>query len=372
MNSFSIGAERALINGELTSASIEISHGIITKVISAPSTLTGDILLKESDGALSPGFIDLQINGIADINFFDADKKELERALVALAQSGVTACTPSMISAPIGELVAAIEASDCGEVSPAGIARSRHLGYHIEGPFLADYFSRAHDARFFLDPIPQHLDPLLETGRVSIITLAPERARALDAIAAMREAGVIASAGHSGATFEQMVDAVAAGLSMITHLFNGMEKNKSEGIVRAASELRELTVGFIADGIHNQSEQIKWAFETLGDRLALVTDALGPMLGDQPVERDAQGKGGAYRKDGTLAGSTFTLDKVIARAVELGAPLQQALLSATRTPARLLGRADLGEIKVGALADLTFFSNSGSIRTWIGGVEVAR
>lgn len=370
MNSFSIAAERALIDGEVTSATIEISHGIITKVIAKPAEISGDILI--TDGVLTPGFIDLQINGISDINFFDADKKDLERGLTLLAQSGVTSCTPSIISAPIGELVAAIEASDCGEVMPEGIARTRHLGYHIEGPFLADGFSRAHDARYFLDPTPEHLAPLLEMGRVSIITLAPERAYAIDAIAAMRKAGVIASAGHSGATFEQMVDAVAAGLSMITHLFNGMAKDKSAGIIRAASELRELTVGFIADGIHNHSEQITWAFETLGDRLALVTDALGPRLGDQPVESDAQGNGGGYRKDGTLAGSTFTLDKVVARAVEMGAPLNRALLSATRTPARLLGRADLGEIKVGALADLTCFSNSGSIRTWIGGVEVAR
>ena len=66
------------------------------------------------------------------------------------------------------------------------------------------------------------------------------------------------------------------------------------------------------------------------------------------------------------------MDKVISRAVALGAPLEAALTSATRTPARLLGRSDLGEIKEGALADLTYFSNSGSIRTWIGGVEVAQ
>ncbi len=372
MNSFSIGAERALINGEITSASIEISHGIITKVLPNPTQLVGDILLRESDCVLSPGFIDCQINGATDINFFDADKNDLERALVLLAQSGVTSCTPSMISAPIGELVAAIEASDCGESSTSGIIRARHLGYHIEGPFLADDFSRAHDVQFFLDPTAQHLDPLLETGRVSIITLAPERARALEAISAIHEAGVIASAGHSGATFEQIVDAVAAGLSMITHLFNGMDKNASAGIVRAASELRELTVGFIADGIHNQSEHVQWAFETMGERIALVTDALGSRLGDQPVHVDPHGSGGAYREDGTLAGSTLTLDKVIARAVTLGAPLDQALVSATRTPARLLGRSDIGEIKEGALADLTYFSNSGSIRTWIGGVEVAK
>lgn len=372
MNSFSIGAERALINGEIISASIEISHGIITKVVPRPAELVGDILLRESDCVLSPGFIDCQINGISDINFFDADKEELERALVALAHNGVTSCTPSMISAPIGELVAAIDASDCGESSPSAALRARHLGYHIEGPFLSDDFSRAHDGRFFLDPTPQHLDPLLETGRVSIITLAPERAHALNAISAISEAGVIASAGHSGATFAQMVDAVAAGLSMVTHLFNGMDKDKNGGILRAASELRELTVGFIADGIHNQSEQVKWAFETMSDRISLVTDALGSMLGDQPVQVDPHGSGGAYRGDGTLAGSTLTLDKVISRAVALGAPLEAALTSATRTPARLLGRSDLGEIKEGALADLTYFSNSGSIRTWIGGVEVAQ
>ena len=370
MSTFSIGAERALINGEITSASIEITDGIITKVSAQPAEISADILI--SEGVLTPGFIDLQINGIADINFFDADKKTLERGLTLLAQSGVTSCTPSMISAPIDELVAAIESSDCGESSSGTSLRSRHLGYHIEGPFLANSFSRAHDARYFLDPTREHLEPLLDTGRVSILTLAPERAHALDAISALREAGVVVSAGHSGATYVQMVDAVASGLSMITHLFNGMDKNVNDGIVRAASELRELTIGLIGDGIHNQSDQVLWAFEKLGERIALVTDALGPMLGDKPVNVDSGSSGGAYREDGTLAGSTLTLDKVLARTVAMGVPLSQALVSATRTPARLLGRSDLGEIKEGALADLTQFTTSGSIRTWIGGMEVGR
>ncbi|NBR93945.1 MAG: hypothetical protein EBT44_03785 [Actinobacteria bacterium] len=370
MSTFSIGAERALINGEITSASIEITDGIITKVSAQPAEISADILI--SEGVLTPGFIDLQINGIADINFFDADKKTLERGLTLLAQSGVTSCTPSMISAPIDELVAAIESSDCGESSSGTSLRSRHLGYHIEGPFLANSFSRAHDARYFLDPTREHLEPLLDTGRVSILTLAPERAHALDAISALREAGVVVSAGHSGATYVQMVDAVASGLSMITHLFNGMDKNVNDGIVRAASELRELTIGLIGDGIHNQSDQVLWAFEKLGERIALVTDALGPMLGDKPVNVDSGSSGGAYREDGTLAGSTLTLDKVLARTVAMGVPLSQALVSATRTPARLLGRSDLGEIKEGALADLTQFTSSGSIRTWIGGMEVGR
>jgi len=370
MSTFSIGAERALINGEITSASIEITDGIITKVSAQPAEISADILI--SEGVLTPGFIDLQINGIADINFFDADKKTLERGLTLLAQSGVTSCTPSMISAPIDELVAAIESSDCGESSSGTSLRSRHLGYHIEGPFLANSFSRAHDARYFLDPTREHLEPLLDTGRVSILTLAPERAHALDAISALREAGVVVSAGHSGATYVQMVDAVASGLSMITHLFNGMDKNVNDGIVRAASELRELTIGLIGDGIHNQSDQVLWAFEKLGERIALVTDALGPMLGDKPVNVDSGSSGGAYREDGTLAGSTLTLDKVLARTIAMGVPLSQALVSATRTPARLLGRSDLGEIKEGALADLTQFTSSGSIRTWIGGMEVGR
>lgn len=363
---FSIGAEQALINGEINSAFIEITDGIITKVDANPQRLSGDVVLTE--GVLSPGFIDCQINGVADINFFDADKEELSRALRILASHGVTGCTPSMISAPIGELVAAISASDCGESD--GV-RARHLGYHIEGPFLAEEFSRAHDKKYFLNPASSALAPLLDTGRVSIITLAPEREGALDAIAAIRSAGVVASVGHSAATYEQMIEAVAAGLSMVTHLFNGMDKEKSRGIVRAACELEELTVGLIADGIHNDAERVTWAFENLSNRIALVTDSLGSRLGNASVEPRGD-IGGAYRSDGTLAGSTLTLDLVVARAVEMGVPLAQALTSATLIPARALRRNDLGEIKVGALADLTCFTKGGSIRTWVAGMEVAR
>lgn len=365
MATFSIGAERALINGEITSASIEITDGCISAVEIAPQHLAGDVTLTE--GVLSPGFIDCQINGVGGVNFFDADKEASAAALSHLARHGVTACTPSMISAPIGELVAAIGASDCGET---GTARARHLGYHIEGPFLADSFSRAHDAKYFLDPTSKNLAPLIETGRIAIVTLAPERRGALDAIATLREAGVVASVGHSAASYDEMADAVAAGLSMVTHLFNGMDKNIDQGIIKAAREFSELTIGLIADGIHNDSERIQWAFSKMSDRIALVTDSLGSTLGDAPVHPQG-GDGGAYRSDGTLAGSTLTLDLVIARALSYGVPLTQALLSATRVPARALGREDLGEIRVGARADLTLFTESGSIRTWIDGVEVA-
>ena len=366
---FSIGAEQALINGEITSASIEIADGFITSIDTLSGRTSSDLLLTE--GVLSPGFIDCQINGIADINFFDADREEMERALITLARHGVTACTPSMISAPIGELIAAIATSDCGESNIVSAPRARHLGYHIEGPFLANQFSRAHNSRYFLDPSAEHLEPLLETGRIAIITLAPERVGALDAIAAIREAGAIASVGHSDANYQQMMDAVNAGLNMVTHLFNGMNKNVNEGIIRAACDSERLTVGLIADGIHNDGERVRWAFEKMSARIALVTDSLGAMLGDESVH--ARGDdGGAYRVDGTLAGSTLTLDRVVARAIAMGVPPVQALLSVTRVPAQALGRSDIGEIRVGARADLTVFTESGSIRTWVGGVEVAR
>ena len=364
---FSIGAEQALINGEITSASIEISDGVITSISTSPANRSSDIYL--SEGVLSPGFIDCQINGIGDINFFDADKEQSEAALAELARHGVTACTPSMISAPIGELIAAISASDCGERGAITSPRARHLGYHIEGPFLADHFSRAHNPRHFLDPNRENVAALLDTGRVAIITLAPERSGALDAIRAIREAGAVASVGHSGATYPEMKEAISAGLNMVTHLFNGMDKNVDDGIIRAASESKELTIGLIADGIHNESERVTWAFNSMGSRIALVTDSLGSQLGDESVH--SQGAlGGAYRSDGTLAGSSLTLDRVLLRAIAMGVPLVQALLSATRIPAQLLGRGELGEIRVGARADLTLFTESGSIRTWIGAVEV--
>ena len=367
---FSIGAERALINGEITSASIEITDGFITAVDSALPVTAADIHVLE--GVLSPGFIDCQINGIAEINFFDADKEQMEEALALLASHGVTACTPSMISAPIGELVAAINTSDCGEASSANAPRALHLGYHIEGPFLSDQFARAHNARYFLDPSRENLQPLLESGRVAIVTLAPERPGALEAIASIRSAGAIASVGHSAATYDQMSAAISAGLNMVTHLFNGMDKDVANGIIRAACESEELTVGFIADGIHNDQEKVEWAFAHMGERIALVTDALGSMLGDEPVRVTGQSPGGAYRNDGTLAGSTLTLDQVLLRAISMGVPLTQALTSVTRTPARALGRRDVGEIRVGARADLTIFGEGGSIRTWVGGVEVKK
>jgi N-acetylglucosamine-6-phosphate deacetylase len=289
-----------------------------------------------------------------------------------LQETGVTAFLPTAISWPAGRYGAFCEVLE--GVRSKNVTGARILGAHIEGPFLAPSRKGAHDPANLRPVDPGLLREIVSSGQVSIMTLAPELPGALDAIGALSEAGVVASAGHTDATYEEMSRAFDAGLKMGTHLYNAMSplEHRAPGAVGALLTDDRVRAGIIADGVHAHVGALRVAYRSKGSRgLALVTDAM-EAAGMPPGEYELSGRlvrlrDGAVRlPDGTLAGSALTMDQAVRNAADfLRVSLEEAVRMATQTPADILGLAKKGRISVGADADLTLLGPDGAVRETI-------
>jgi N-acetylglucosamine-6-phosphate deacetylase len=342
---------------------VGVEDGLIVEATGPP-----DVVLPS--GVLAPGLIDLQVNGFFGVEF--AYDEDWSTAVTRLPETGVTSFLPTFITAPMDVLVDGLH--HCR--AAMDLDGARILGVHVEGPFLAVEQKGAHDPALFRDPEPELLDALLEPGTMALLTLAPERAGALVAIERMAGEGVLVSVGHSDARAEVVAAAAAAGARMVTHLFNAQRgiHHREPGVAGQALADERLACGLILDGHHVVDTVAKIAFAAAGGRIALITDAIAPAgmepgfyeLGGEPViTREGEPP---RRPDGTIAGADLRLDDAVARAVAIGVPPEVAIDAATRVPADLLGRRDLGRIEPGALADLVWLDDAYRARaTWVGG-----
>lgn len=329
------------------------------------------------DGFLTPGLLDLQINGAFGVDFVDAGAPDWDRIRLGLLATGVTGFAPTVITAPLPRLARAlIEVETAAAKSSPG---ARILGTHVEGPFLSPDYHGAHDPALMTDPTPEALDVLMSGPLPAILTLAPERRHALVAVTRLAAAGVVVSVGHTAATAAQVHAAADAGARMVTHVFNAQRPlgHREPGTAGAALTDPRLTVGMIADLQHITGEIVGLVFRAAAGRVALVTDAVAAMgvdpdqdrtvLGGTEVVLDAEGL--PRRPDGTIAGSVLRLDQAVRNAAACGVDLAAALDAVTRTPADLLRRNDLGRLAPGALADLVWWSDDLQIRqVWLAGV----
>ena len=233
------------------------------------------------------------------------------------------------------------------------------------------------------DPTPEAVGALLDAaqGHLTIMTLAPERPGALAAIRQLAGRGVLVSVGHSDALAGQVSEAADAGARMVTHLFNGQRPlhHREPGVAGQALADHRLTSGLIADFRHVAAPVTAIAFAAAPGRIALVTDAAasagmppGPyLLGGQPIELPAGDGVPPVRPDGTLAGSALRLDVAVSNMVSVGVSLPEAVAAATRIPADLINRPDLGRIAPGARADLTWLgAGLRAEATWLAGQRV--
>jgi N-acetylglucosamine-6-phosphate deacetylase len=353
-------------DGLVADASVVVEDGRIAEV--RPGG--GDLALP--DGILAPGLIDLQVNGFFGVDFGDSGPDEWRTVARRLPETGVTAFLPTLITAPIEDLSDGLRRAG----HAMGGEGARILGVHVEGPFLAAERRGAHDAELFCDPTPDRIAALLEPGTLALLTLAPERAGALDAISQLRDAGVVVSVGHTDATADVVLAAAGAGARMVTHLFNAQRgiHHREPGVAGMALADPRLVCGLILDGHHVVDAVARIALTAAPGRIALVTDAIAAAgmppglyeLGGEPViVRDGEPP---KRPDGTLAGASLRLDDGVARAVALGVEPAAAIEAATRVPADVLGRADLGRIAPGAAADLVWLGPDFRTRAaWVGG-----
>jgi N-acetylglucosamine-6-phosphate deacetylase len=339
-----LGVEAALVGGELLAGDVEIAEGRVAAVgLNGPT----------GRGIAAPGFVDLQVNGFAGVDFFSADSGAYSRAGEALLRTGVTAFQPTFISSPEEELTAALREL------PQNGAAPHVLGAHLEGPFLAPERLGTHPVSARRDPDPELLERLLAAGRVTHVTLAPELPRALELIDLLRARGITVSCGHSNATAEEAHEAFAHGARTVTHLFNAMRPfaAREPGLAGAALACVEVSVQVILDGVHLADDTARLVWQAAAGRLALVTDAVaGAGMGDgsyRLASVDVEVTGGiARRSDSTLAGSTVPMIEAVRNLAALGAPVAAALAAATEVPARIAGRDDVGRLEPGAEADI--------------------
>ena len=371
-----IGAPRVVADSvPLGPACVAVSDGVILGV-AAGETYGGvppDVVLPS--GVLVPGLVDMQINGCFGVDFVAADPAGWAEVSARLPETGVTSFVPTFITAPVPDLVAGLRRT---AALPADLGGARVLGVHVEGPFLAPDRHGAHDPALLRDPTPEAVDALIEAapGLLRMHTLAPERPGALAAIRRLVDAGVLVSVGHSDATAEQTEAAADAGARLVTHLFNAMRPlhHREPGVVGQGLADPRLTCGLIADLHHVAAPICRLAFAAAPGRIVLVTDAVAAAgmppgtydLGGQQVSVDPLGL--PRRPDGTLAGSGLRLDAAIANVVAAGVDLRSAVDAASRLPADILGRPDLGRIEAGGTADLVWLGDDLSARaTWLAG-----
>jgi N-acetylglucosamine-6-phosphate deacetylase len=355
---------------------VAMAGGVVTAVGQGAPPRTPDVALP--DGVLLPGFVDLQVNGYFGEEFLTSGADGWARVTTRLPQTGTTAFLPTFVTAPPGVLTAGLRAASA--LIPALPAGARVLGVHVEGPFISPAWKGAHNEAWITEPTAGAVAELLDAGRgvLRLVTLAPERRGGMAAVAALAEAGVLVSVGHSGATARQVAEAADHGARMVTHLFNAQRPmhHREPGVVGQALTDQRFTSGLIADMHHVSPQVCVLAFHAAPGRICAVTDAAACAgmppgsykLGGEPIELPPGEGEPPVRVDGTLAGSGLRMDAAVANLVAAGIGLAEAVWAATRVPADLIGRPDLGRIAPGAAADLAWLGDSMRTRaTWIGG-----
>ncbi|MFG2128927.1 N-acetylglucosamine-6-phosphate deacetylase [Streptomyces sp. NPDC048751] len=307
---------------------------------------------------LVPGFVDLHNHGGGGASFSGS----VDDALTAIRTHRLHGTTTLVASAVTDDMdVLVKQAGLLAELAEQGDL----AGVHFEGPFISPCRKGAHSEGLLRDPEPAEVRKLVDAarGRAVMMTLATELPGGIDSVRLLVEHGVIAAVGHTDATYEQTAEAIEAGATVATHLFNAMPTlgHRTPGPIAALLEDERVTVELINDGTHLHPASLQLAFHHAGaERVAFITDAMDAagigdglyMLGPLQVEVSE----GVARlvEGGTIAGSTLTLDRAFKRAVTVdGLSVRDTVTALSATPARLLGRYDrIGSLEPGKDADL--------------------
>ncbi|WES69811.1 N-acetylglucosamine-6-phosphate deacetylase [Superficieibacter sp. HKU1] len=359
---------------------IVIANGLIERL--CPLTeLPAGIEQRSLNGAIvSPGFIDVQLNGCGGVQFNDTAEavsiETLEIMQRANEKSGCTSYLPTLITTSDDLMKQGVR------VMREYLAKHPHqaLGLHLEGPWLNIVKKGTHNPQFVRTPDAALVDFLCENADViTKITLAPEQV-APEVITQLAAAGIIVSAGHSNATVKEAKRGFRAGITFATHLYNAMPyiSGREPGLIGAIFDEPDVWCGIIADGLHVDYVNIRNAKRLKGDKLCLVTDATAPAGADIDQFIFA-GKTIYYRnglcvdENGTLSGSSLTMIEGVRNLVEhVNIALDEALRMATLYPARAIGvDKQLGSIAPGMVANLTAFTRDYKIiKTIVNGNEV--
>jgi N-acetylglucosamine-6-phosphate deacetylase len=294
--------------------------------------------------------LDIQVNGAGGFDLTEAPEA-LWRVARALRPFGVDAFLPTLVSPSFETVDRALEVLAAGP--PPDQVGATPLGWHIEGPFLSPARAGAHRPAALRLPDRAAARHWGLASGVRMVTLAPELPGALELARDLIGRGVVVSAGHSNATFEQAKAGFDAGITAVTHLFNAMPRldHRNPGLVGAALADERVSIGLIVDGVHIHPTVVDLVWRIAGpDRVVAVSDAIDALgmppgryrLAGRDVDVDLEA-GTARLADGTLAGCIVPIGESIANlAAAARVPIDVARLAATRNPARLLGIEPVG------------------------------
>ncbi|WP_370314430.1 N-acetylglucosamine-6-phosphate deacetylase [Guptibacillus hwajinpoensis] len=320
-----------------------------------------------------PGMIDVHIHGVNGADTMDASTEALDTITKALPGEGTTSFLATTITQEAKAVERAIQNAGEYLMERQQPGHAEVLGIHLEGPFLNSKRAGAQPPLAMQRPDVDVFKAWnkLANNTIKLVTLAPEIEGGMELVRYLTERGIVASIGHSDATYEQVMEAVECGASHVTHLYNGMRglHHREPGVAGAALLSKQLKTEVIADGYHVRPEMIKLAYFQKSDAgMILITDAMRAKclkngrydLGGQDVEvKD----GKALLDNGTLAGSVLKMKDALANIQAFtGCTLENAIKMASENPAKQLGVFDRkGSLAVGKDADFFLRSNDGEV-----------
>ncbi|EJT1339609.1 N-acetylglucosamine-6-phosphate deacetylase [Vibrio vulnificus] len=355
----------------LSEHALIIENDLITSIVPAADLPSG-IEVKDLAGAnVSPGFIDLQLNGCGGVMLNDEITAETMQIMhKANLKSGCTSFLPTLITSSDADMRAAITAAREYHAK----YKNQSLGLHLEGPYLNVMKKGIHSVDYIRPSDTSMVDFICENADVvAKVTLAPEL-NDPEHIEKLRNAGIVVSIGHTNATYAEARKGFEAGITFATHLFNAMTPmvGREPGVVGAIYDTPDVYAGIIADGFHVDYANIRIAHKIKGEKLVLVTDATAPagasmdyfiFVGKKVYYRD----GKCVDENGTLGGSALTMIEAVENTVEhVGIALDEALRMATLYPAKAIGvDGYLGRIKKGYIANLTIFDRDFNVKATV-------
>ena len=320
-------------------------------------------IINANGAYIAPGFIDTHIHGIGGYGTDDYKADSILEMSEILARYGVTSFIPTLYAAPEKEMTRGIKAI----VKAMGHEKGAHiLGMHLEGPFISPERLGVQSPNS-ISPVDLPLMKRLwkaSKGKIINMTLAPELKHTRELALFCIEQGIIMQAGHTNATYQNMLEGMQVRIMHTTHLFNAMSRmhHRDPGAVGAVLIHPELSCEFIADGIHIDPNLIKLLVQYKPlDKLVVVTDSLKPtkqkaehlFANNEEVYLDKC----FYRKsDNVIAGSAMTMIDSVKNLVSWGLAVEQAVQMSSANPAQVLKLSNKGIIAPGYDADLVVFN----------------
>lgn len=390
MSSYFVKASKFVLPGCVVSEGyLEVIDGLFGEIVS--ELPEGADVLDYSGCWVAPGYVDTHIHGFAGHDVMDCDVDGLNEASVELAKHGTTSWVATTLTQPADQIKAA-----CATVREAVEARADDFmganidGIYLEGPFFTEKHKGAQNPDNMCDPDVDLFCDWQEAahGLICKSALAPERDGSTQYCATLHEMGVVVALGHSDATYEQGMAAVAAGATAFVHTYNGMSglNHRNPGLVGCAMATSATYAEIICDGMHVLPGAIQALVRARGwEHVVLVSDCLrcGGMpagdyfLGDFPI-RLTGGLARLKLADGTLgsiAGSVLTLDQAVRNVVDWNiVTAEQGIRMASEVAAKSAGIDDIcGMMLPGRSADFNVLdADLMVVDTFIGGMHVQK